>query len=98
MQGSCGNCYSFSTTGALESAYMIKHNTFNVSYSEQQITDCCGVGGFGCNGCFGGWQWQALRYIQKNGIVTEEEYQTVSSETGVAGTCQTIYSPLKILN
>jgi hypothetical protein len=44
---------------------MIKNNQTNVSFSDQQITDCCGIGGFGCNGCEGGWQWQALRYILK---------------------------------
>ena len=51
MQGVCGNCYAFSATGALESAYMIKNNKIGVSYSDQQLTDCCGTNGFGCNGC-----------------------------------------------
>lgn len=70
MQGVCGNCYAFSATGALESAYMIKHNIIGVSYSDQQLTDCCGSKGFGCNGCEGGWQWQAFQYVKANGIAT----------------------------
>lgn len=70
MQGVCDNCYAFSATGALEAVYMIKHNKTGVSYSDQQLTDCCGVNGFKCNGCDGGWQWQAFQYIKANGIVT----------------------------
>lgn len=51
---------------------MIKHNLSKISYSDQQITDCCSVKGYGCNGCDGGWQWQALRYVLDHGIVTED--------------------------
>ena len=58
---------------------MIKHNITKLSYSDQQITDCCATGGFGCNGCEGGWQWQAFQYIKANGIVAESEYPTISS-------------------
>lgn len=43
---------------------MIKHNLNNLSYSDQQLTDCCGTGGYGCNGCDGGWQWQAFQYVK----------------------------------
>jgi hypothetical protein len=43
---------------------MIKYDKNNVSYSDQQITDCCVSEGYGCNGCDGGWQWQAFQYVK----------------------------------
>ena len=38
-QGQCGSCWTFATTGVLESFYEINHGTL-LSFSEQQIVDC----------------------------------------------------------
>ncbi|XVE53983.1 hypothetical protein DITRI_Ditri03aG0046400 [Diplodiscus trichospermus] len=71
-QGSCGSCWTFSTTGALEAAY---HQAFGkgISLSEQQLVDCAGAfNNFGCNG---GLPSQAFEYIKYNGgLDTEEAY------------------------
>ncbi|MBA0693930.1 hypothetical protein Goari_004269 [Gossypium aridum] len=71
-QGSCGSCWTFSTTGALEAAY---HQAFGrgISLSEQQLVDCAGAfNNFGCNG---GLPSQAFEYIKYNGgLDTEESY------------------------
>lgn len=53
-QGQCGSCWSFSTTGAIESAWFLAHQEMK-SFSEQQLVDCCGAKGFGCQGCSGAW-------------------------------------------
>jgi len=83
-QGSCGSCWSFSTTGVLEGAYYLKYKTLP-SYSEQQLVDCCGSKGFQCQGCNGAWPEWALNYVASAGIVSESSYPYV----GTVGTCKT---------
>ncbi|XP_051113846.1 cysteine proteinase 3-like [Andrographis paniculata] len=81
-QGSCGSCWTFSTTGALEAAYSQKFGK-NISLSEQQLVDCAGAfNNFGCNG---GLPSQAFEYIKYNGgLETEEAYPY----TGKDGDCK----------
>ena len=52
-QGSCGSCWSFSTTGSVEGIYQISHGSLK-SFSEQQLVDCCNGAKWGCYGCNGG--------------------------------------------
>jgi C1A family cysteine protease len=54
-QGLCGNGFVFGGIATIESAIMVQTPILKVSYSEQQVTDCCISSlGFGCNGCDGG--------------------------------------------
>lgn len=87
-QGSCGSCWSFSTTGALEGAYAIKYGNL-LSFSEQQLVDCDN-GLTKDHGCNGGLMDSAFQWISQNGgLCTEQNYPYVSGKTQKAGTCQT---------
>lgn len=70
-QGQCGSCWSFSTTGAAEGAHQIASGRL-VSLAEQQLVDCdTHLGDAGCNG---GWPYNALTYLSRQGACNENSY------------------------
>ena len=80
-QGSCGSCWSFSTTGSMEGAHCAAGNTL-VSLSEQELVDCdTKDGNAGCNG---GDMETAMVWTESNGLCTESDY----AYKGKDGTCQ----------
>ncbi|KAM6960777.1 LOW QUALITY PROTEIN: pro-cathepsin H [Aplochiton taeniatus] len=71
-QGACGSCWTFSTTGCLESATAIAKGKL-LQLSEQQLVDC--AQDFNNHGCNGGLPSQAFEYIKYNkGLMTEDDY------------------------
>ncbi|WCJ35270.1 Papain family cysteine protease [Euphorbia peplus] len=89
-QGSCGSCWSFSATGALEGAHYLATGEL-ASLSEQQLVDCdhecddpqqydsCDAG------CNGGLMTSAYEYIYKSGgLEREADYPY----TGTDGSCK----------
>jgi len=93
-QGSCGSCWTFSTTGALEAHHCIHSNlqedcTTWAGLSEQQIVDCASA--FDNNGCNGGLPSHAFEYIKyAGGLHTEQDYPYTANDTGG---CEVLSSP-----
>ncbi|KAI3777465.1 hypothetical protein L1987_47265 [Smallanthus sonchifolius] len=88
-QGSCGSCWSFSTTGALEGSHFLQTGEL-ISLSEQQLVDCdheCDPAEYNScdSGCNGGLMNNAFEYILKaGGLQKEADYPY----TGKDGTCK----------
>lgn len=80
-QGSCGSCYAFSSTAAIESIIFIKTGRLE-ELSMQQIVDCSKS--YGNEGCSGGWMDYAFEYAMKHEIVPLSSYKY----TGVSQNCQ----------
>lgn len=83
-QGSCGSCYAFGTTAAVESAYAIKYKLKNAVpvFSAQQILDCSyyryiSNGYIGNQGCSGGNYYFSLYYVYQYGLMLESSYPYV---------------------
>ena len=84
-QGECGGCWAFSSVGAIESAWAIKHNIL-YDLSEQELIDCSSKN----NGCEGGSMDLAFQYVIENGLCSNESYPYIARGGTCAKNCKTL--------
>jgi len=87
-QQSCGSCWSFSATGAMEGAFYVKNSEL-VSFSEQMLVDCDDED----SGCNGGLMDNAFEWVEKNGgLCSEDAYPyTGKQQTCRSWSCKTVH-------
>lgn len=75
-QKSCGSCYAYSIAGCVQ-GQIFKRTGKIVPLSEQQIVDCSI--GMGNHGCTGGSLRNTLRYVERDGLLRQQDYPYVAS-------------------
>ncbi len=89
-QGDCGGCWSFATTGNIESVSALKHgNATLTSLSEQELLDCDDY--FPCMGCNGGEMSCAYLFLTseaRGNVATEQSYPYTAGASSKTGACK----------
>jgi C1A family cysteine protease len=81
-QGSCGSCWAFAVTGALESQVMIGTGGLPIDLSEQILVSCSGAGS-----CSGGSPATASNYIRDVGLPLESCFGYTATNNSCINAC-----------
>lgn len=81
-QGSCGSCWAFATTAALESQVMIATAGTQVDLSEQALVSCSGTGS-----CSGGSSASASTFLRDVGIPLESCFAYTATNNSCSNAC-----------
>jgi C1A family cysteine protease len=93
-QLSCGSCWAFATTAALESAVLRAENTpgVDLNLSEQVLISCGTSTGGDAGGCDGGYINRASDYIRDIGLPLETCYPYTATDGTCSSACSTYQS------
>ncbi len=92
-QGSCGSCWAFAVTAALESQVMIATGGNPVDLSEQILVSCSKTGS-----CSGGSPSSASTYIQNVGLPSENCFPYTASNNSCNNACADWQSDTDMVN
>ncbi|KAI6703612.1 hypothetical protein NL676_012748 [Syzygium grande] len=92
-QGSCGSCWAFSSTGAMEGINALVTGDL-VSLSEQELVSCDTTN----DGCDGGYMDYAFEWVINNGGIDSEADYPYTSTDGETGTCDTSKEENKVVS
>jgi C1A family cysteine protease len=88
-QSSCGSCWAFAATAALESATLIYSNSpdTNLNLSEQVMVSCGVSGSNDAGGCGGGYISYASDHIRNTGLPLETCYPYTATDGNCGSAC-----------
>ena len=81
-QGSCGSCWAFATTAALESYTVIHGSSISINDAEQILISCSGAGS-----CSGGYIDMASSFIRNTGLPVETCFPYTETNNSCANAC-----------
>ena len=81
-QGSCGSCWAFAVTAALESQVAIGATGTQVNLSEQILVSCSGAGS-----CSGGYPGSASTYVRDVGLPLETCFPYTATNNSCSNAC-----------
>lgn len=81
-QGSCGSCWAFAVTAALESQMMLDTSGQPADLSEQILVSCSGAGS-----CAGGYPTTASNYIRDVGLPLESCFRYTATDNACSNAC-----------